>query len=109
MGYIKHHGICVTSWNGPALAEAAEYAASLGMTVIGPSEPKINGYQSIFICPDGSKEGWVDSNAGDEARRMFKAWLLDHSREDWSSPFEWVEVAYGADDAEAVVVDHQWV
>lgn len=102
MGYIKHHAIVVTCWGEGEAQEAADCARNLGLEVIGPSAPAINAYQSILICPDGSKEGWLDSDDGNAKRAYFVSWL----RENHAG--EWVEVAYGDDDGEASVVTHAW-
>jgi hypothetical protein len=98
MGLIRHHAIIVTSWQKSKLQEAFETARQLGLTVIGPSEQSINGYQSILICPDGSKEGWPASDMGDELREAFKQWLDQQRYADGSSTLSWCEVAYGNED-----------
>lgn len=108
MGYIRHNAIVVTSWNDEAIEAAAEEAYALGLQVLGPSDGAINGYRSLLICPDGSKEGWEDSDAGDRQRKQFRHWLNTRRYEDGSSNLEWVEVAYGSDDGDAQVVAHAW-
>jgi len=88
MGYIKHHAIIVidSGYGDGIVAAHAEalrvFAASEGLggrvmaSVVGPiiSSP-VNGYRSFYIAPDGSKEGWSDSDAGDVARDQLIAWL----------------------------------
>lgn len=108
MGYIKHHAIIVTGWEQDRIGWIIHEASRLKMRVIGPSREVINGYISVLVCPDGSKEGWPDSDSGDNARAQFKAWLNAQRYEDGSSPLEWVEVAYGSDDGTATVEDHAW-
>jgi hypothetical protein len=64
---------------------------------------KMNGYSHFAIMPDGSKEGWADSDNGDEKRQDFKDMLLQENR--IGNYCEFVEVRYGRDDggvAEAV-------
>ena len=109
MGYIRHNAIVVTSWADKAIEAAADFADDLGLQVIGPSEKKMNCYRSLLICPDGSKEGWEESRHSDSLRHAFRLWLNAQRYEDGSSPIEWVEVAYGSDDANAEIVFHAWV
>ena len=66
----------------------------------------MNSYLSFFIPPDGSKEGWPDSDLGDERRARFIAWLHDQEFEDGGSCLAWAEVQYGDEDGEQVVVLH---
>jgi hypothetical protein len=47
----------------------------------------INGEQTIFCGPDGSKEGWAESNKGNEIRALFVDQIKDH--------FRYVEVSFG--------------
>lgn len=108
MGYIRHNAIVVTSWDTDILRAAAERATELDLEVLGPSKPAINHYASLLICPDGSKEGWDASTEFDKRRDQFEAWLRSRRCEDDSSHFEWVEVAYGADDSAAEIVTSEW-
>lgn len=105
MGYVRHHAIVVTSWNKEKIPLAVELARKLGCQVLGPSIEVVNGYTSILICPDGNKEGWSDSAKGDERRYVFVKWLRSQVHEDGSGPFEWVELAFGADGPEPEVVN----
>lgn len=86
MGTIQHHTIVITTWRDDAPIIAAK-AASLGCTVAGPTQPAF-GFSTVCVAPDGSKEGWTDSDEGDVRRNEFVAWLesKDHA---------WVEVAFG--------------
>lgn len=102
MGYIRHNAIVVTSWK--SLEYVAQKARELGAQVVGPSESAINGYSSLLICPDGSKEGWSDSDKGDERRAALREFMNTQRYED----YEWAEVSYGSDDQSATVVHHAW-
>ena len=108
MGYIRHNAIIVTSSKRDGLEAAANHARELGLTVIGPSEPLMNRYQTILVVPDGSNEGWAESDAGDAQRAAFRKWLEEQVYEDGSSWLEWAEVAFGRDDRMAVVEHHAW-
>ena len=108
MGYMKHNAIVVTSWNPESINKAADKATEIGMQVIGPSDPVVNGYRSMLVCPDGSKEGWEDSDAGDERRSLFRKWLDEQQYADGSTSYHWVELTYGGDYHDATVVAHAW-
>ena len=83
-------------------------AEELGMVVSAVAKSRVNGYSSILVAPDGSKEGWEDSAAGDAKRAALRAWLNSQKYEDGSSSMEWCEVSYGSDDQIAKVVTHGW-
>lgn len=97
MSLIVHHAIIVTSWDDMLLSELAGVASGLGAIVSGPSTQGVNGYRTLTICPDGSKEGWDDSINGDARRAQIKTWMDTKRYDDRSCALEWVEVAYGND------------
>lgn len=107
MGYMRHHAIIVTTWH-EARAEAARGEAVGVFAGRAPVSPllasPINGYWSFMVGPDGSKQGWSDSDRGDEARDALVAWLHAQRYEDGSSAFSWVEVQYGDDNGDTRVV-----
>lgn len=97
MGFIAHHAIICTSWDKESLEDArtkaVEIFGSEAVSLVAASQ--MNGYGSFFVAPDGSKEGWVDSDLGDQKRNEFLDWL---SAEDQSELFaDCVEVQYGGD------------
>lgn len=98
MGYMMHHAIIFDSWNEKIVQKAVDKAKELGMTVLGPSPIVTNGHSSAMICPDGSKEGWPESKAGDEARDAFIEWTKTIGYGDGSSSLHWVEVSFGGDE-----------
>jgi hypothetical protein len=108
MGHIRHDAIVITSWKKEALEAAATFARNQGFTVIGPSAPLINDYSTILICPDGSKEGWAESDAFDAKRQAFLKYLDSVRYDDGSSPLDWASVAYGSDDEIAEITAHAW-
>lgn len=97
MGIIAHHAIIVTAGFGDWAAKAHRMAENLfpEAQVSAISKSPINGYESFCIFPDGSKEGWEESQTGDEQRDAFVAWLDRQRYTDGSSPVRWVEVHYG--------------
>jgi hypothetical protein len=92
MGWIRHHGIIVTgmvdddfskdyTWN---IQKAHDKAVELRLPVSNVIKGCTNGYASIFIAPDGSKEGWATSDVFDERRKLFVEWLQSEGRGlDW--------------------------
>jgi len=107
MGYTRHHAILVTTYKEQLTKTAHEKAKTIFEdTLISPvQESVINGYHSFAIFPDGSNEGWGDSEMGDENRAMFIAWLETQRFEDRGSPYDWVEVQYGDDEWETCIVN----
>jgi hypothetical protein len=93
MGTISHNAIVVTSGDEVWMQDAAVHARSLGCSVLGPSEPVTNGYCTLVVCPDGSKEGWGTSANGDSARDEFIDWLLEERKQ--NNFADWVEIRYG--------------
>lgn len=108
MGYIKHNAMVVTSWKPELIEQARAKAEELGMVVSASVKSRVNGYAHIIVAPDGSKEGWEDSAAGDAQRAAMRAWLNSQRYDDGSSALEWCEVAYGSDDQAAEIVTHGW-
>lgn len=103
MGYMVHHSIIVTSWNKDLLRKIHSTANSIFMhhegSLVSPIVKGImNGFDSFFVAPDGSKDGWEDSDWGDSRRKEFIE-ILDKNRyEDGSSSLDWCVVQYGDDE-----------
>ncbi len=107
MGYIKHHAIIVTGWKGEALEDAHKRAKAVFGDMVSPLvKSATNGYISFFIAPDGSKEGWEQSNTSDRERESFINWLEDYMRDDKAGCLSYVELFYGEDNGEADIVKH---
>lgn len=90
MGTIHHHAILVTGWD-ESLDKAHQKAVEIFPWVSGISPEGRNGYRTFFIPPDGSKEGWEDSDKGDVRRKAFFKFLGEQKR----FFVEAVEVGYG--------------
>jgi hypothetical protein len=117
MSHVKHNAILITSMNELALIDAKEKALALDLSVVGPFQSDINGYRTLLIVPDGSKEGWDDSTANDARRELLIKWIHAQAFEDGSNRFDWAHVEYGeltegthgvqiANDVRAPHVDH---
>lgn len=61
-----------------------------------------NSQATFFIAPDGSKEGWADSNKADEARQEFMDWMLPND-----NYCDYVEVRFGGDNEYEAIVRSQ--
>lgn len=107
MGYMRHHAICVTSCLPTAIKEAHQWAMEsfkvCAVTEITPVA--VNGYQSFFIAPDGSKEGWEDSDVGNQERKDFEDYVSTFLVKKFGyCPLVWIEVQYGDDNGETKII-----
>jgi hypothetical protein len=104
MGHHRHHAIIVNGFQAEAVAAAHAEASRIFPSVTPIVASVCNGFSSFLVPPDGSKEGWEDSHAGDARRHDFKEWL---GRSISAGMFlEWVEVRFGGDDNDAAIEDH---
>lgn len=99
MGWHRHHAIVVTSFNQDSIDWAWDQAQEIFQEgriapITDTAGPGVNDYRSFLIAPDGSKEGWSESDQADEAREQFIAWLESKRFEDGSSTLCWVEVEF---------------
>lgn len=106
MGYMRHHAIIATSYNQKLIREAHAQAETLQMLVSPVVETKLNGYWSFCVFPDGSKEGWDESDRGDERRDRLIEWMESQRFSDLSSPIAWAEIQYGDDERETLISRH---
>ncbi len=110
MGYIRHHAIVVTGGDhrGDAIrahAKAVEIFPARQVTDVLPAA--VNGYQTFLIGPDGSKEGWAESDEGNANRARFITWMREARMRDENPVWvDWVCVQYGDDERETKVDDH---
>jgi hypothetical protein len=99
MGWIRHHGMVVTGiadqdWSKDRpynITLAHAKATDLGLLVSNIVNGTTNGYASIFIAPDGSKEGWDTSDQFNGRREQFIDWLKQ------GTGFDWFEYAMDTD------------
>ncbi len=106
MSYMRHHAIVVTSFVPGRVRLARKAAKGLGCVSSKVTYSGLNGCESLFVAPDGSKEDWPESDTGDARRASFIAWLNSQRYDDGSSPYAWVEVQYGHSDDKPSVVSH---
>lgn len=103
MGYIRDHAIIVVGRYGDWVEKAHSMADTIFPWVSPPSPEGVNGSRSFFVPPDGSKEGWPESDVGDGQRNTFIRWLEAQAYEDGSSPLSWIEVRVSDDNGELCI------
>lgn len=97
---IRHDAIIVTCQNGVELATHRQLACDLGLDCSEIVCSKMNGYLSFMIAPDGSKEGWDASDAGDDARA---AWV---KFADERGEVDFIHVWYGGDVSDTPYIEN---
>ena len=98
MGIINHNAVVATTWNENEVLRIKEWVKSLdektqAAFLFGPRV--VNGYATVILVPDGSKEGWDESTKGDVLRSRFTSKLEESNHNDGSSPWDYVEIGYG--------------
>ena len=107
MGYDRHHAIVVTAFREEDIVAAhAKALATFHEYQVSPiQKAPVNDWWTFFVGPDGSKEGWSDSDAGDEARANFVSWIAARY-ETGGFYADWAELQYGDDHGECKIVRH---
>jgi hypothetical protein len=108
MGVIQHDAIIATTWDEVVFSKMKTWIEQLEVELdadynkrvpqelfLFSGERQSNGYRTITMIPDGSKEGWAASDYGDKLRDMFVAQLAKDDYPDGSSNWSWVEVTFG--------------
>ncbi len=105
MGFELNHAIIVSA-SGIKLKKAhikitKIFLNGFGMSLVSPIIAHVvNGGGSFMVSPDGSKEGWEDSDIGDDCRAQSVAYLIKHN-------IDFIEVAFGGDlPDEAEIINH---
>lgn len=104
MGHIRHVAIIVTFGDYQlekvkGLIKSIEEISPRQVSNIVDSP--VNGYQSFFIAPDGSKLGWQHSQDGEDQRKRIIELL-----EEGDPYVSYVEVMYGDDDGRSEILNH---
>lgn len=95
MGTIHHHAVVATTWSKEVFNGIQDWVDAGGENFFVSDDARTNGYRTLVLTPDGSKEGWDASNIGNILRDAFVARLEEDNYEDGSSPWDWVEVEFG--------------
>lgn len=100
---MRHNTIVVTGWDNGAMKRIHLKACQIFFNIAPVSEiiySYVNGYISFFIAPDGSKEGWRESNNGDKVRKEFVNYLKNQ-------PCNYVEVQFADEQGEDKIIHAQ--
>ncbi len=96
MGTIQHDVVIATTWCQETQEKIEDYVFNnLLVDKVVRHSARMGKYKTYILGPDGSKEGWDDSDRGDIWRFNFILFLESFTYEDGSSPVRWVEVSYG--------------
>ncbi len=107
MGYMRHHTIVVTSSMSTLIRLAHKRAIDLLGELVSPIIlGVVNGYESFFVAPDGSKEGWQESIDADTSRDKLIKYIEEQKYEDGSSSIKYVEVYFGDDEKNCEILKH---
>lgn len=105
---VRHHAICVSSWQQSAIAEAHQLARSLsGLTV---TALVLSGETwSFLIGPEGSKSGWAAAGRAEADRETWKRQARERFCDAAGQWVNWVHVAYPGpgDEHPPVIVDSE--
>jgi len=72
MGYIKHKAVLVTTWKDcKELDYFIDSQEPQHRRLFHVTERVTNGYLTYFMAPDGSKEGWKESDDAERIRADF--------------------------------------
>lgn len=104
MGIENNNAVLATTWSEEDAARMRGWIAALRDDLLGGLPVKslfaevegvCNKKITFILAPDGSKEGWATSDAGDRLRDLFISRLKEDNYSDGSSRWEWIEVGYG--------------
>lgn len=97
MPRYQHHAIIVTSFNEEKIKKIYKKTLRLfeNKLVSNLVEGVSNTYFSFFIAPDGSKEGWLESQIYDEKRKKLIKYIDSFKYSDGSNAIQYVEVSFG--------------
>ncbi len=104
MGRLKHDAVIVTSWDNKYIMEPHAKAIELFGSLVSDCMPGVvNGQASFFIAPDGSKEGWNESDDHDDKRKEFLDWMKE-----LNSFCDYAWIRFGGDDDQTAVYTGQY-
>lgn len=97
MGYVRHHAIIVTSKDKEQLHELRSQANKIfsGNLVSDIIPGILNGQLSFVVVPDGSHEGWPESEQYDKARTNLINLIENMKYDDGSNSISYAELQFG--------------
>jgi len=98
MGTINHYSVIATTFDKKEFDRvgkwvATKFAGNKIISLFTFVDGLANGYHTIMMAPDGSKEGWGRLAA--DARKSFIAEMEKANYSDGSSPWSYVQVEFG--------------
>jgi hypothetical protein len=98
MGTIQHDSIIAVTAIDRAWEKLTKWVRSLppneqNLFLFGPEVT--NGYRTIVLTPDGSKEGWAESYRWKYLRSQFIEKIHGFDYDDGSNPIDFVYVSWG--------------
>lgn len=127
MGYIVHHALIITTpiakWIKPLRKAALQISRDIHKEMGWHSQTfrpqnmittsihaPVNGYQTLFVGPDGSKRGVPEDEAGEMFRQRLIRWMREFDGQNGKSDtkgdcFTWALVQYGDDDRDNRMLD----
>jgi hypothetical protein len=97
MGFIRHDAIILTGAPRglePVRDRALQHFQGSCVRVSEMTGTTMNNTASFLVAPDGSKEGWADSDEGDRLRAEFVKWLAVDG-----PLIDFIEVRFGGDES----------
>lgn len=95
MGIINHNAIIATTYDDERAEALRDWIVEHGLNLFAECKALVNSYHTFVLVPDGSKEGWTESDTVDTLRDGFVSRLAADQFGDGSSPWAWVEVGFG--------------
>jgi len=98
MGTIQHNAVIATTWDNEKFDAMIEWINQLSdreKELFVARKSWVNSYRTIILTPDGSKEGWPESDAGDNLRNRFLTRLHRDGYEDGGNCWDFVHIGYG--------------
>ncbi len=103
MGYIRHHLIAVSSFDKDKIDWIHQKAKSIFESMVTDVlYSPVGAWNTFFIGPDGSKEGWDDSHKYDRFRDIFIELIEDEKYEDGSNAVRYCEFYFDENHSEVV-------
>lgn len=95
MGMMQHHSIVAVNWDPAEFEALQKWIPESEREFFLVGEPQRNGYRTVCLISDGSKEGWETSDRGDERRALFVEWMNSREYSDMSMSWKYIEVSFG--------------
>ena len=95
MGVMNHNAVIATTWKKEEVERIKKFAEFNNSALFLFSNEVTNGYVTVVLVPDGSKEGWEESDDGNDLRKRFIEKLEQANYDDGTNPWDWIEVGFG--------------